>query len=316
MDALNENISLTLYDRKADRDKAVLEDLRLMWHECFGDPYSFEEFYHDEICRQNKIICAYLGTKLVGMAHLNPYNVWLNGIVINCYYIVGVAVKADMRRTGIMKRMLYMAFDLMRSEGCPMTFLMPARDEYYTGFGFTRIYRTSIIELSVTQMTVQKDIVLRDISAYGDYELSLLAERINCGLDSVCRYHCLRDTAYLKKMIAEHICQNGGVMLYLSDRTACIFSFDRYDSHMYVDRLEPLCVYGKAEAEDIIEAVRMKAVMLGCSECTVTMPETLALKLGDEYVFKPSNGIMALALQTTEIDINDMKKASFFDEIV
>ena len=84
----------------------VLAEVRQMWDEIFDDPEEFADYYFTEICKQNKILLAYKGDVPVGMIHLNPYEMQVEGKKELCYYIVGVAVKPEYREQGIMHRMM------------------------------------------------------------------------------------------------------------------------------------------------------------------------------------------------------------------
>ena len=86
--------------------KKDLEALRQLWDEAFDDPDEFAEYYFENVCSDNKVLSAYIEGELVGMVHLNPYNMLVEGQEKKSYYIVGVAVKLSKREKGIMKAMM------------------------------------------------------------------------------------------------------------------------------------------------------------------------------------------------------------------
>lgn len=322
---------------KMEYTKEDMQSLRKMWDEIFCDPELFTDYYFEEICKDNLILTAYYGDKLIGMVHLNPYNVYVYGIKKRCYYIVGVAVKQDMRGKGIMKSMLKKALGDMKEEGCLMTFLMPERREYYTGLGFQPIYRTNILEYDIKSMEEFADnynniiskntnsLRLELLDKYDYNKLEKLAETINSLLVKRYKVFALRDAKYLKRMLNEHLCQDGNVCVVydLDMNLEGVFSYDIYDSVMYVDRFELL----GGNHRELLMRVLKNSSDKSCSKCIITMPDSVD-KYEDEDTDKfpnlvnaavssvEGNGIMAYVFDNSqEISVNSLKNNSFFDEI-
>lgn len=309
-----------------------MDEYRKLWDDIFADPAGFTDYYHRNICTKNKIIDYRADGRLVGMIHLNPYTVYLSGERELCYYIVGVAVREDMRHKGIMRSMMKEALDFMRSEGCPLTFLMPEKDEYYTGFGFEKVYRTSNIKISDIDKCTDKSIAgkcdksdtcnsLFDIDKCSIAELEQLASHINNRLSEKYNYFSWRTADYLMEMIKEHKCQNGSVIYLKAGGYECLFSYDIYGTSMYVERLELLEAPDGDKISDILRYIMSMAYEKGCKECVVTMQNEAAHKMADcigdlNYEISDAHGIMALSLDRDKIDVDNMKNASFFDEIV
>lgn len=301
----------------------TMDEYRKLWDDIFADPDGFTDYYYRDIRTKNKIIDYRIDGRLVGMIHLNPYTAYLAGERELCYYIVGVAVSEDMRRKGIMRSMMKEAIDFMHSEGCPFTFLMPKKDEYYTGFGFEKVYRTSNIKISDIDKCDMSDTCnsLFDIDKCSIEELEQLASHINNRLSERYNYFLWRSADYLTEMIREHKCQNGSVMYLKTDGYECLFSYDVYAASMYVERFELLETLHGDEIADILRYIVSVAHEKGCKECIVTMQNEDAHKVtacvGD---LKPdiseASGIMALSLDRDRIDVDNMKNTSFFDEIV
>lgn len=129
---------------KFDTDKKLRDNLYEMWQRIFADPEEFAQYYYKEVYPKNRVftIGAAKNEKheLYGMIHLNPYVMQIGNKKENLDYIVGVAVEQTMRRQGIMRNMLYQVMQTMRTEGKAFTYLMPAKEAYYTPFDFQFVY--------------------------------------------------------------------------------------------------------------------------------------------------------------------------------
>ena len=101
-----------------------MEALRRLWDEAFDDPEEYAEYYFNSICKNNRVLSAYMDGKLVGMIHLNPYTVNFQGIEKKAYYVVGVAVTMEMREKGIMKSMMNKALYDLKDEDIEFVFLI------------------------------------------------------------------------------------------------------------------------------------------------------------------------------------------------
>lgn len=298
--------------------KSNMDAIREMWDEIFADPKEFADYYFEEICRSNKILTAYYGKTVVGMLHLNPYRVSVFDETRTCYYIVGVAVKEDMRRQGIMRAMMEKVLEDMKNEGCLFAFLMPERKEYYQGMGFETVYSTRMLEYDITEIAVKKTfseeeesntgLNCRMLSSYDSKELDNLAEGINNLLAEIYDIYAIRDRGYLASMVKEHICQNGDVCVMYGENLAGLFSYDIHDTVMYVERFEPL----NTDIDNMLEVIIQLAADKSCCKCIVTVPGHHAGLSGSE-----GHGIMAYVFDNSRnISMDSLKNNSFFDEIV
>lgn len=323
-------------------DQDTLGKIRKLWDEIFDDRDEFADFYFEQVCAENRILMAKIKDELVGMIHLNPYNVLLDGKKCRCYYIVGVAVKPEYRRQGIMRNMLSRVIEDMKVEGCPFTFLMPEREEYYESFGFEKIYNTLELDIDIS-MLEDEDVVPDDLSGEEGfywkkltdmfeeerYSLAVLATEINEALEKRYEVFSYRTATYLHHMRAEHICQNGGVVAVYEDgmrledgqveeRLAGLFSYDVYDDTMYVERFESY----DENVRYVLDAALRVAEAAYCSRLVVTMAEKhfcddIANMLGIAARMNDGNGIMALPLvEDADAMMQKLKNVSFFDEIV
>lgn len=123
------------YDQKEEK-----EELFQMWQEIFQDPAAFADYYFNEVYSKNQVLTAHNDGKLVGMIHLNPYLFKMNQDRVLLHYIVGVATDLTYRRQGIMRSMLIKVLGDLSEAGEPFTYLMPAKEAYYTPFQFAFIY--------------------------------------------------------------------------------------------------------------------------------------------------------------------------------
>lgn len=317
-----------------------LEELRQLWDEAFDDPEAFADYYFDDVCNNNKILSAYVGDKLVGMVHLNPYNMLVNGHEKRSYYVVGVAVTQNMREKGIMKSMMAQIEKDARDEGVEFLFLMPALEDYYNNLGFKKVYNTKSMDFTITDSEgFERDVSdcyaslmlstsnMRDLN---EDDMESVADIINQKLGISYNVFCKRDKRYLLNMIEEHKCQCGDVcivtehMMSENEEDAedmdmiGVFSYDIYDDTMYVERFESFVDNAMA----LMISVLKLSTELSCSRCIITVPagdvdgyehilEGIELDVTDE------KGIMACILHKDEEKYLDiMFDNTFIDEIV
>lgn len=301
-----------------------MEEYKMLWDEVFADPDDFSDYYHRNKCTKNKIIDYRKNGELIGMLHLNPYTVYAASKIVDCYYIVGVAVKEAYRGRGIMRDMMHRAIKVMRDEGCPFTFLMPKKDSYYTSFGFERIYETELITINDCSGCSHGNTFMNlicDLNSCDDKKLESLASYINSSMLRLYNFFSVRTKEYLLDMLAEHNCQGGGVNCAGYKDIFIIFSYDIYDDCMYVERLEVLAAVSPADAYDIVKNIAGYAYAKGCKRCKLTVAKHFGADVRknidcDGISFESAYGIMALSLDEENMDVENMKNTSFFDEIV
>lgn len=320
----------------------VLEEIRGMWDEIFDDPEAFSDYYFQEICSKNRILLAYVGDALAGMLHLNPYDILVYGEKKRCYYVVGVSVRPEFRGRGVMRRMMKRAIADMKAEGCPFTFLMPEREEYYESLGFEKIYHTLELDIDISELE-EEDVVPDDLSGEEGYYwkqlvemqrenaqyLPVLAAEINAVLAKRYQIYAYRTASYLESMCMEHTCQNGGVIAVYEDgmrmengqvgeRLAGLFSYDIFDDTMYVDRFESF----DEHVRYVLDAVLRLAEKAFCRRLVLTMSEKhfcddIANMLGIAARMNEGRGIMALPLAgDRQEELERLRDHCFFDEIV
>lgn len=123
--------------------EAAKPALRRLWRDCFHDPLAYEEFYFQNVYRKNTVYVyrkdGESGSGISGMLHLNPYLCRVEGKEMRLPYIVGVATAKEVRRRGIMRRLLGCALWDLYVQKTPFTYLMPADVRYYLPFDFVSV---------------------------------------------------------------------------------------------------------------------------------------------------------------------------------
>lgn len=174
-----------------------------MYQEIFCDPEAFAEYYFQKIFPENQVLEAVEDHELMGMIHLNPYRISVGAKEYRLNYIVAVAVKKEMRRRGIMAKMLKKCLNDMEKCGQPFTYLMPANRAYYEPFGFEFVMDWHEMTMTGKNYTVDGELISRngnvsEISAYIRKFLN------SCGI------YTLPDERFVTGIEAESGAANGG----------------------------------------------------------------------------------------------------------
>ena len=316
------------------------ELLRELWEEAFDDPDEFVDYYFENVCKTNKILSAYAGDKLVGMLHLNPYDVYVDGQIKKSYYVVGVSVTYSMREQGNMKAMMKKALEDVVNEGVEFVFLMPALEDYYNNLGFKKVYNTKTMDFTIIEPEeFERDIsdcyaslmlCTEHISDFALGRLGDVAALVNEKLREKHKVFCVRDEQYLGNAILEHNCQNGDICVVrehmmsenedeADDRDIVgVFSYGIDDDTMYVERFEAF----EENAMALMISVLKLATELSCSRCIITMADRDVdgyehILEGIELDVSDGKGIMVCVLNNDEEKyLQVMRDNTFIDEIV
>ena len=317
-----------------------LELLRGLWEEAFDDPDEFMDYYFDNVCKTNKILSAYVDDELVGMIHLNPYDVYVDGQIKKSYYVVGVSVTYSMREQGNMKAMMKKALEDVAMEGVEFVFLMPALEDYYNNLGFKKVYNTKTMDFTIIEPEeFERDIsdcyaslmlCTEHITDFAIEGLEDVASLINEKLSVKHKVFCRRNDKYLTNVIKEHNCQNGDLCVVREhmmsenedeedDRDIVgIFSYGIDDDTMYVERFEPF----EENAMALMIGVLKLATELSCSRCIITVADRDVdgyehILEGIELDVTDGKGIMVCVLNNDEEKyLQIMRDNTFIDEIV
>lgn len=171
---------------------------RPLYEEMFSeDSKEFVDYYYSEKTKDNKIyvVCE---KDPVSMIHLNPYEMMVNGKTVSTHYIVAVATKPQFRRKGYMAALLKKSMSDLEKSGEPFTFLMPAKEEYYTPFGFSSVYRQN-----------QNYVKISDTIPERIKEYKFLAQKAQENLSTEFQVFVKRTEQYYKRLEKEYACEGG-----------------------------------------------------------------------------------------------------------
>ena len=132
----------TIYEMKLlQKEISVKEEqeLRRLWREAFEDEEAYLDFYHRYHLRRNRIWTLWDGECLVAMLHANPYQVQVNGTLLQSCFIVGIATDRRYRRKGCMGRLMNTALRAFQKEGMDFVYLIPQNELSYLPFGFQTV---------------------------------------------------------------------------------------------------------------------------------------------------------------------------------
>lgn len=228
---------LTEYSQKVAWEK----DLRILWRNCFGDPLYYEDFYFDKVYSNNKVYAI----EGKGMIHVNFYRCKVRGKEMSLPYIVGVATDERYRRQGVMRRLLERVLFDLEKDGIPFAYLMPAKEEYYTSFGFRSVTKKS--EYEITTIGVKQSMQFRYLS-YREF-LNLpkdfreqIYEMVNRWLEKRYDIYTVHDEEYYDLLYAEKMCQSGDVVFCFEDvvdikRLCAVLAYAMDENVSYVEQI-------------------------------------------------------------------------------
>lgn len=108
-----------------------------LWLDVFGDAEQFVGEYMASTWRENQVLLLPESeSSVASMLHVNPYTLNVRGERLPLYYLVGVATREELRGRGYMRMLLKEALRMLRAQGEPFTYLMPASVRLYTPYGF------------------------------------------------------------------------------------------------------------------------------------------------------------------------------------
>lgn len=344
-------IRYVYYDGNNEND---FTEIKNMWKYIFEEAEGFWNYYFEQVSPKTKIIVAKDENKIIGMVHLNPYDVYVKGNVVRAYYVIGVAVIEAYRRKGVMTAMMNKVIQDEKENNTPFLFLMPEKKQYYESLGFKPVMNTLSVDLKINSIgnenqdlgklnsselnivdsleSLQHNVVnklskISNLKNMNYDEMRNLSNEINNGLAKKCDYFCIRDISYLENMIKEHDCQDGEVFILEGQNGLAVITLDVHEGKLYIERFANIGL-GFAYIINVLINY-MKHRKMWC--CNVTVPvysenaaedistilRTMQVEYGDIQSFKieGGKGIMALALQDN-FSIDDMVKKCLFDEIV
>lgn len=330
------------------------EVTRPLWEVTFDeDTKEFVDFYYGNKVEDNSIWVAKDDEIILSMAQLNPYQIHLGHSIVPAHYIVGVATHDEYRRQGLMKKILNSALRQMYDNKEPFTYLMPAKEEYYTGFDFVTVYyqkRGVLLDISSdTRLTFKsaKDEDLKDLSRFSE---ELLSEKY--------RVFVNREESYYQVLKRQFEAEHGEIVcVYDSNVLIGYFFYGEYDT---IEVMEPVCLdlyrdefarviakkFKETEKEIKVTAfdflneddfknivakpvtmVRIVSLDMFVRYLKATEAVELIIEVKDEYV-EENNGIYALNIGLTsgeiektlkkpelKLHISELTAICFFDEL-
>lgn len=209
---------------------------RSLWETAFAeDSKEFVDFYYENKATDNSIWVAKEDELILSMVQLNPYQIHLGSSIVPVHYIVGVATLEEYRRQGLMRGVLEASFQQMYCNEEPFTYLMPAKEEYYTGFDFLSVYyqkKGVLIErIKESELRIKKA-EEEDLDELAKFSEQVLAQQY-------CVF-ALRDKNYYEVLRNQFEIENGGIQcVYDKDRLIGYFFYAEYEE---IEVIEPVCL--------------------------------------------------------------------------
>lgn len=212
------------------------EYTRPLWEMTFDeDSEEFIDFYYNYKVNNNSIWVAKEDELILSMAQLNPYQVHLGTAIVPAHYIVGVATHEEYRRQGLMRNILQASFQHLYDNKEPFTYLMPAKEEYYTGFDFLSVYyqKKGVLLTSSDETELSYKIALdEDFEELAQFSETLLSKKY--------RLFVHREVSYYQTLKAQFEAEHGGIICVYDANTLIGYFF--FGEHDTIEVIEPVCL--------------------------------------------------------------------------
>lgn len=196
------------------QEEKEIQPIYEMYQKIFKDPEEFAKYYFDEVYATNKVLLAREDKKILGMIHLNPYNIKAGSKTYKLNYIVAVAVWKEYRRQGIMAAMLKKSLNDMYKQKQPFTYLMPADRAYYEPFQFVFVmdWRESLIH-NIFENTQDNELQETEIIKVKEEDYDQIEEFLKKFMQPY-KIYTVPDKRYLKRLSKESQSGDGNLMAY------------------------------------------------------------------------------------------------------
>lgn len=117
--------------------------VKSMWKECFNDTEEFVDLYFNEKYEEQNTLIYWVDNKAVASLQMLSYKIRFYDQILPIYYLAGLCTLPDYRNQGIMGKLIYKSFDVMRERKIPLSILIPAEEwlySYYNKFGFEETF--------------------------------------------------------------------------------------------------------------------------------------------------------------------------------
>ena len=172
-----------------------------LWHEVFGDDYSFIELIFKKQYEKSILCFAHIADgKAVSAFYLIENTLKLEGDSYNGYYLYAAATLPGYRKEGLMSELIKEALAYCRAKGIDFVSLVPSEDSlyaYYSRFGFCKgMYRNvskksgslSLVNDKAEKLNLNEILEIRN--KYEGNIISFSADSFGYALD------CLKDSGF------------------------------------------------------------------------------------------------------------------------
>ncbi len=236
--------------KKEDHEKS-----RALWEQVFPeDGRDFLDVYYEGKGADNEIlVCKDSRQEICAMIHWNPVRCVFYGKPITADFLVAVATRPDMRRKGLMTGLMKEGLARREERKMPFVFLTPAKEAYYTPFGFVSAGKCMGIPMEPEENGEKKREERFLVRPLGKEDRAGAANSMNSWLaDSGSLLYAMRDPVYLQRLQKELASEGGDLMgVFDGDRLLGTFCYTEAGG---LEIREPLC--GREEKEQLYDEIR------------------------------------------------------------
>lgn len=127
------------------------EQIRRLWVECFDDTEAFVRLFFGEVYKEENALVIEEKGRVVSALQMLPYRMTYYGKELPVAYIYGACTAPEARGRGLMRQLLWHAFEVMKQRGVALTVLIPAEPwlfDYYREMGYTEAFDYSTVHYS------------------------------------------------------------------------------------------------------------------------------------------------------------------------
>lgn len=219
------------------------EESRALWEQVFPeDEAPFLDAYYKGKGFVNEIsVVRDAAGEICSMIHWNPVELMVRHQRVTVDFLVAVATREDMRRKGLMARLMQQGLEKRQKQGMPFVFLVPANEAYYTPFGFVTVGKSNRCPFNkIPQMKYseeqQRKLEVRPLQTE-EYENT--AAWANLCLTASYTVFAVRSKTYFERLEQELASEGGHIMgVYRENTLIGLFLYTEGDS---LEIREPIC---------------------------------------------------------------------------
>ncbi len=188
----------------------VKNAIHTMWKNIFAhDDGGYTDYYFKEYYQNSDTFVKQINDEVVGCACKHPHSVVINGRMLRCSMIVGIAVKEEHRGKGYMNELMEAMLDEADHQEL-ITMIQAYNPELYKKYGFEEVYRQRIWDIKkenikkITPKVTQSCNAEDFLALYGKF---------------VSRFsgYVIRDLEYYQKYFNEIKAQNGRILAHYNN---------------------------------------------------------------------------------------------------